>query len=274
MDDKFQRIAPLFIVAIWICSGLLYSNGLWTPLHTGWLLATHLICLLVFRNIVMVFSYGYALSCLGYGTFLLLQAKQPLAQLLALLCAVYGARLALFTWRRNRANSFASRMEQIDAASRRAPMFVKIILYVMTSWLFFNHAQSAYLVVSHGASGGLMVGAVVLMAVGLLVEGIADWQKQQCKSQQANTFCHRGLYKRIRHPNYSGEILFQIGLLLAINATGATLLLTISASIAPCYIALLMVFQAARHDQQQLEKYGNDGVYQHWRSRSGALLPF
>jgi steroid 5-alpha reductase family enzyme len=65
--------------------------------------------------------------------------------------------------------------------------------------------------------------AVVLWCVGMVFEGVGDWQLARFKSNPANRghVMNRGLWKYTRHPNYFGECLIWWGFFLfAIPAGG------------------------------------------------------
>jgi steroid 5-alpha reductase family enzyme len=58
--------------------------------------------------------------------------------------------------------------------------------------------------------------AVVLWSVGMVFEGVGDWQLARFKSNPANRghVMNRGLWKYTRHPNYFGECLIWWGFFL------------------------------------------------------------
>jgi len=57
--------------------------------------------------------------------------------------------------------------------------------------------------------GEINIYALLLWAVGISIESVADWQKFSFRniSQPKGAFIDHGLYKYIRHPNYLGEII-------------------------------------------------------------------
>ena len=68
----------------------------------------------------------------------------------------------------------------------------------------------------------VIIGAVILV-VGLVVEAIADSQKQKAKHTNGTRWIDTGLYSRTRHPNYLGEILVQLGVIDAAKVTRSAL---------------------------------------------------
>ncbi|MCS6946497.1 MAG: DUF1295 domain-containing protein, partial [Steroidobacteraceae bacterium] len=83
-----------------------------------------------------------------------------------------------------------------------------------------------------------------------------------------------GVFARMRQANYSGEILFQLGLMLAVVGTARDWREYLLCWIGPLYVCILMVFQSQMLDRSQLARYGADPQYRAWRERSGRLLPF
>jgi steroid 5-alpha reductase family enzyme len=65
--------------------------------------------------------------------------------------------------------------------------------------------------------------AVVIWSVGMVFEGVGDWQLARFKSNPANRghVMNRGLWKYTRHPNYFGECLIWWGFFLFAMPLGA-----------------------------------------------------
>ena len=123
-----------------------------------------------------------------------------------------------------------------------------------------------------GLTAGILAGAGLMLA-GLLLEAVADQQKQAAKALAPATFVTSGLYARLRHPNYLGEIIFQLGLLV-ITVTSASGNWALAAGIpGPLYIVILMYYAARDQDSQQSTRYGNDPAYGSYRQQSSSLLP-
>ncbi|MDX1406566.1 MAG: DUF1295 domain-containing protein [Saprospiraceae bacterium] len=116
------------------------------------------------------------------------------------------------------------------------------------------------------------VGAVVWLA-GLLLETIADWQKFSFKQKHPDQFMSSGLWRHIRHPNYLGEILVWIGVLI----TSAPLLDGVAwlAILSPVWIFVLLRFISGIPllEERATEKYGDLPAYQAYLENTGRLLP-
>jgi steroid 5-alpha reductase family enzyme len=87
------------------------------------------------------------------------------------------------------------------------------------------------------------------------------------------SFVTNGLYRRIRHPNYVGEMIFQVGLMLACVGSAQTWLEYAACLLGPGYIVILMYYAGIEADEQQQHRYGADPAYGEYRQRSGAFFP-
>jgi steroid 5-alpha reductase family enzyme len=64
------------------------------------------------------------------------------------------------------------------------------------------------------AAGPLLALGALIAAVGLTLETAADMQLDRWQATRPGTLCTGGLRRIVRHPNYSGEILFWTGIAL------------------------------------------------------------
>jgi steroid 5-alpha reductase family enzyme len=143
----------------------------------------------------------------------------------------------------------------------------------MVTWLMTFHLLALVFIAESGTlSAGVIVGAAVMLA-GILIEAVADSQKQVAKSREPKSFVFTGLYRRWRHPNYSGQILVQLGLMIAGLSCVSNLGDALTLLLAPVYIAILMLFEARRLDCDQFQRYGSDQAYQAYWQRSRSLYP-
>jgi steroid 5-alpha reductase family enzyme len=104
--------------------------------------------------------------------------------------------------------------------------------------------------------------------------GLADQQKQNAKHRAPTTFVASGIFARWRHPNYAGEIIVQMGLIIAgIAAVSAGWANYAAVTIAPVYVILLMIAECTRSDKYQMSRYGDDDAYKNYVARSGSIVP-
>lgn len=112
--------------------------------------------------------------------------------------------------------------------------------------------------------------------VGWIIEAVADFQKFKFKSLPGNKehFISTGLYSRIRHPNYLGEILIWTGIFLYVLPvfSGWSWIAIIS----PIWLIILLVFISGIPliDANAKIKYGNNPAYMAYRKKSWYILPY
>lgn len=116
---------------------------------------------------------------------------------------------------------------------------------------------------------------LVMSTLGILIEGIADWQKYIFKSNASNKgrWIDTGLWKYSRHPNYLGEIMMWVGIfiycLVYINGIG---LITI---LSPIYITVLLLAVSGipTLEKEYNKRYKESKEYQEYKRKTGKLLP-
>ena len=250
------------------------SDGMWSDVNWGMLLVAFVCCLLVFANFVYVFDYSYAL-CVALSSLLILWALPSLVSaLMAGVGIAYGLRLFVFTRQRIHSHSYASRTERSKQEDAKMPVSIKVALWVQCALLHTFHLMALYYVAEKGVlTPGIGIG-VAIMFFGTVIEAVADAQKQSAKAQEPNALVIRGLFSHWRHPNYAGEILFHVGLIVAGLAAADNWVEMIILLISPLYIVLLMISESQRVDSLHAEKYVDDAMYKNYRAHSGSLLPY
>lgn len=115
-----------------------------------------------------------------------------------------------------------------------------------------------------------------LMVFGFLIEAIADYQKNAFKSKKGNggKSFQQGLYTYIRHPNYSGEIMFWIGVFVFVLPYLAGI--EYASVISPIFIILLLNFVSGINllEKSSKKRYGDLPTYQAYFKRTWRLIPF
>lgn len=233
----------------------------------------HLGCAVVFINFAYLFSFGYAFSMLIIHLAILALKPSLPAALIAGLGAAYGAHLWRFVHVRYRGASYGRIKARGDKADTTLPLALRLYLWIAVSWLMTFTAMTAWRVSESGVLTPWIAAGALTMLAGRLFETVADQQKQAGKARNSDSFVSNGLYRRIRHPNYVGEMVFQIGLMLACIATAQTWLEYAACLIGPLYIVILMYYAGLGADEQQQQRYGADPAYAQYRQQSGAFLP-
>lgn len=268
-----RYIFPLFVLAMWATCGFGLASGQWTTVHWLMLAVSFLGCAIIFVQFAWVFSYGYAISMVLANGVAMALRPGPAVLLVGSIGMAYGLRLGWFVWARFNSQGYAAIRERGAKGDAAVPLPLRLFMWVCCSWLMAFVAMPAWVAGEPAApSIGVYAGAAIAV-VGLVLEALADQQKQSAKAAKPGSFVASGLYARIRHPNYLGEILFQLGLII-VGASAAGSAFALAAGVlGPLYIVILMVYAARDQDEQQLTRYGSDAAYREYRERSGSLLP-
>lgn len=140
-------------------------------------------------------------------------------------------------------------------------------------------AAAAWIAIASGsgpdADGMLWIGLAVWL-LGFAIEVIADLQKSRFKRDPANEgrFIRSGLWSVVRHPNYLGEILLWIGVLVA--AAPALRGWQWIALLSPLFVILLLtrVSGIPLLEAKAERKWGDDPEYRAYVARTPRLIPF
>ncbi len=250
------------------------AAGTWSIVNWGMLAVALVCCLLIFVRFVYVFNFSYALCAVFNGALIWVTQPSAAAALIGGIAILYGLRLLVFSWLRTRSESYAERVNNTNQADADMPLPAKVMLYVMVTWLMTFHLMAAWFVASAEVlSPGVIAGCAIMLS-GTVIEGVADWQKQQVKKQNRDAYIITGLFSRWRHPNYLGEIGLHAGLMIAGLSVVESMVGALMVVVGPLYIMLLMISEARRVDAYQATRYGSDPVWQQYRERSGSLLPW
>ena len=144
-EGAIRKIFPVFVLLMWITSGLWIANDLWTNLN--WLLAGEaaIICAIVFVNFVHVFNFGYASALFVLNLTILVVKGAPLgALIIGGLLMLYGVRLFTFVSARYQHPSFSGRRAGIKTAHTALPKPVIVLLFLQTTTLMTFHAMTTY----------------------------------------------------------------------------------------------------------------------------------
>ena len=113
-----------------------------------------------------------------------------------------------------------------------------------------------------------------IAAIGVALEAMADLQKSAAKRKNSRQFVDTGLYSFVRCPNYLGELLIWVGMLL----TGTTALRGawqwVLALLGFVLITWVMFSGARRLELRQDKNYGAGPEYQKYVRTVPILIPF
>jgi steroid 5-alpha reductase family enzyme len=202
-------------------------------------------------------------------------AGWPVIQVLLLLA--YGIRLGSYLTLRNLDRGFQDR-EAIQGAKRgRVGTLAKFGMWICVAALYVLMALPAFLTLSARADGlpvGSLPYGIALMAIGLGLESVADWQKFRFKAAYPTRFCNTGLYRIVRCPNYLGEMLFWIGLWFSATSAYQGWLEWGLCILGLACILGIMIGATRRLEGEQADHYAADLGYATYRKTVPVLFPF
>ena len=189
---------------------------------------------------------------------------------------LYGFRLSGYLlYREFGIKSYNKNMKGEIKDGKTMPFFVKCMLWITCALLYIMMCSPIIYRISNFALSdtSFKVGLVVMVA-GILLESVADLQKNAAKKKNPNRFVDTGLYKIVRCPNYLGELIMWTGVLIA----GVTALSGIGqwiiALIGYIGIVYVMFSGARRLEIRQDKNYGEDKEYKKYKKKTPILIPF
>jgi len=260
---KLDKTWPYTVIPV---NFLWCSSGFWNPINTV--------------------RYGYGLSMISNGALTLLLNREQVSKnnlqsvCHAVLIMVYGARLSEFLYRRqSKPNYQAYRKEQKRSPANppflRKLRSVTMVTGVMSAYiipLVYSFKYPAAEVKCEKKRWVSWVGCG-MAAVGIILQFFADEQKLRYKENNGGCTMD-GIYKYIRHPNYTGEALFHIGMWLGGFSGYKSRKDMFYSAIAPGGLTFVIVNASKRLDIKQMKKYGESLEYIGWRDGSWSLFPF
>lgn len=244
-----------------------------------WLfVAAMVISAIGFKNYVWFISLGYGFSIAGEGILMLALYGKHLTVGTIICCALfiaYGLRLGGYlAFREFGNNSYKKNMKGEIKDGKSVPFGVKIAIWVTCALLYVTQVSGVYYRLANNNADNIFVyiGAAV-MVLGLVLESVADIQKNRAKKINPKRFVDTGLYKLVRCPNYLGEMIFWTGVVLSgIGAVSG--LQWILVAIGYIGIIFVMFSGARRLEIRQNKNYGTDPEYQKYVKSVPIMLPF
>ena len=241
------------------------------------------VCLLVssigFKNYVWFISLGYGFSIAGEGLAMLILYNKGLTAgtlICCLLLICYGLRLGGYlAIRERKSSSYKKKMQGEIKDGKTIPFGVKVSIWMTCAALYVTQVIPVFYRLHNGTgSDPFTYAGAAVMALGLIVEALADLQKNTAKNANPGRFVDTGLYRIVRCPNYLGEMIFWTGVLVSGfgSLTGAGQ--WVMALIGYAGIIYVMFSGARRLEIRQNKNYGSDPEYQKYIKTVPILLPF
>ena len=253
-----------------------------------WGIASAVVVPLTLYRQAFSFSVGYGFSVFAMAVTLL-SAFSPIvwnssSYLLTVAVAFYGLRLGSFLALRNIVNKTKAReLKSFDKTPRlkRIPFAIGVALFyafMCTPALYGLRAPPAV----GSVASKIAFGGVGIAFGGALLEAIADWHKLFVKQKYGNNNADifvgptGGVYQLCRHPNYLGEVMFWLGLVVGgAPSFGKSITAWVCSLLGLYGIVGIMRNATSRLDKKQQEKYKGQDAYELWTNQVTApLVPF
>lgn len=170
-------------------------------------------------------AWGLGFVLVAASTYVLADGWEPRKALVTAMTAVWGFRLALHIYLRNRGRGedprYAAWREEHGRAWPLRSLFTVFMLQGVILWVVSLPVQAAQLAGPARIAWLDGLGAAV-WAAGFTIEAVADGQLLAFKRDPGNAgrVLTGGLWRYSRHPNYFGEAVLWWGLWLIAAATG------------------------------------------------------
>lgn len=195
--------------------------------------------------------------------------------ILAGMVMLWAVRLGSFLALRVHKAGSDGRFDEIKGSPVR---FLQVWV-IQGAWVSLT-AAAAWIAISTDAAarpplGWLSIVGIVVWAIGMVIEVVADAQKSAFRKDPRNRdeFIRTGLWSRSRHPNYFGEIVIWVGVFI----TAAPVLSGWQwvALLSPLFVILLLtrVSGIPLLEARAEKKWGDRGDYIAYRDSTPVLIP-
>lgn len=231
-----------------------------------------------FYKYVWFISLGYGFSIAGIGIALPIIFKDNLTIgtiIASILFIIYGCRLGGYLLIRElKSKSYNEKMKKEIKSGKSMKFVAKFSIWISCAILYVTQVSPIFFRLYNEKETDIFcIVGVIIMALGIILESMADLQKSKAKKINPNRFCDTGLYKIVRCPNYLGEVLFWTGVFIS----GINILISpiqwITALIGYLAIVYIMFGGARRLELRQNRTYGEDKEYQEYVKKTPILIP-
>lgn len=233
-------------------------------------------CSVGFKKYVWFLSVGYGFAIAALGVALMIMFASELSLVTVLLCVVfilYGARLSGFLlYREIKSGSYKKNME--GEYAKKLPIFVMITMWIAVGALYVLQVSPAFSRLYNKSDDLVLplVGVCVSL-VGVVIEMLADMQKNAQKKAAPDKPATKGLYRMVRCPNYFGEIVMWTGVFIGGLSTYTGFFQWFAAIFSFVAIIYIMLDGAKRLEGRQMKRYGNDESYREYVRKTPVILP-
>ncbi len=214
-------------------------------------------------------------TLISIGVLVLSPSPDARSWVLAAMVILWAVRLGPFLFLRIRRSGADDRFDEI----KTNPLVFFRVWILQGLWVSLT-ASAAWIAMSSEATsrqpiGWLAIVGIVLWIIGITLEVTADLQKSAFKADATNEgkFIHTGLWSRSRHPNYFGEILLWIGVLLV--AAPVLSGWQWVALLSPVFVILLLtrVSGVPMLEAKADKRWGGQADYEAYKKHTPVLIP-
>ncbi len=226
-----------------------------------------------FKKYVWFISIGYGFAVAAIGILLLILGASVPASLLLIL---YGCRLGGYlALREIKSSSYHDKMKTEIKSGEGMSIGSKIAIWVSAAILYAcETAPVTFRFANQKGSKIMLILGIFISLCGLVIESLADFQKNQAKKSNPHRFVDTGLYRLVRCPNYFGEMLFWTGMFLGGITAYSGVLQWVIVLLGYLGIIYVMFGGARRLEMRQNRTYGNDPEYQAYVKKTPIMIPF
>ena len=230
---------------------------------------------------IYFFSIGYGFGISALAVTLAVLFRDVLTVPTALLCAVmfiFGCRLGIYLLTREKRSPEYKKILYGPDAAKKKPLFVVIMVWVFCALLYVGQVSPVAFYLANEAAKAPVneifpwIGAG-MMALGVILEAVADAQKAAAKKVNPKRFVDTGVYRIVRCPNYLGELVIWTGSFIVCFGACCSWWQWVIAAIGYIGIVYVMFSGARRLEIRQNYSYGNDPEYQAYIKKTPILLP-
>lgn len=232
-----------------------------------------------FYMYIYFFSLGYGFSIAAIGAAMLILFKGSLTWgtvLQCLLFIVYGLRLGGYLLvREMKSPAYKKVLSPEMTRSKQMGMVPKVSIWISCALLYTLEVSPVFFRLKNGdGTNAAVIAGLVIMALGICLEMAADMQKTAAKKKAPYRFVDSGLYRIVRCPNYLGEMLLWVGVLISGIGSLHGILQWGVALLGFIMIVYIMFSGARRLEIRQDRNYGKDPEYQKYVKTVPILIPF
>ncbi len=235
-------------------------------------------CSVGFHMYIWFFSVGYGLAISAIAAALGIAfhgSMGPAEWIACILLFFYGLRLAGYLLlREKKSAAYRTVLNPEMERSKKMPLIAKILLWITCGFLYtLMTIPLYYRMQNHVEPDAALWVGIVIMAVGIALELIADMQKSAAKKKNSRRFVDTGLYRLVRCPNYFGELLLWLGVLVSGVTALQGVWQWVLAILGYLLINWVMFSGARRLEIRQDKNYGDDPEYQKYVRSVPIIIP-